>query len=143
MPPPMSHVKKGARSRPAVLMARSPVNIGELPVEALAVEPLLQAARAVDPGAVAVGEGGPVVGLAPDQQPALAVPGRRVLQPVAVGGIVRLAVGAVALVASESGARVGGLHGAPVSSSMTVAAGPGLFGPLSDALAALEPERDA
>ncbi|TVZ03343.1 inositol monophosphatase [Trebonia kvetii] len=48
-----------------------------------------------------------------------------------------------ALVASESGARVGGLHGAPVSSSMTVAAGPGLFGPLSDALAALNPERDA
>lgn len=48
-----------------------------------------------------------------------------------------------ALVASESGARVGGLHGAPVSSSMTVAAGPALFGPLSDALAALDPERDA
>ena len=48
-----------------------------------------------------------------------------------------------ALVASESGARVGGLHGAPVSSSMTIAAGPGLFGPLSDALAALNPERDA
>ena len=48
-----------------------------------------------------------------------------------------------ALVASESGARVGGLHGAPVSSSMTVAAGPGLFGPLSDALAVLNPERDA
>ena len=48
-----------------------------------------------------------------------------------------------ALVASESGARVGGLHGVPVSSSMAVAAGPGLFGPLSDALAALNPERDA
>jgi myo-inositol-1(or 4)-monophosphatase len=48
-----------------------------------------------------------------------------------------------ALVASESGALVGGLHGAPVSSSMTVAAGPALFGPLSDALAALDPERDA
>ena len=47
-----------------------------------------------------------------------------------------------ALVASESGARVGGLHGAPVSSSMIVAAGPALFGPLSDALAALKPERD-
>jgi len=26
---------------------------------------------------------------------------------------------------------------------MTIAAGPGLFGPLSDALAALNPERDA
>ena len=48
-----------------------------------------------------------------------------------------------ALVASESGAVVGGLNGAPVSSSMTVAAGPGLFGPLADALAALDPERDA
>jgi myo-inositol-1(or 4)-monophosphatase len=47
-----------------------------------------------------------------------------------------------ALVASESGARVGGLDGAPVSSSMIVAAGPALFGPLSDALAALKPERD-
>jgi myo-inositol-1(or 4)-monophosphatase len=47
-----------------------------------------------------------------------------------------------ALVASEAGAVVGGLGGAPVSSSMTVAAGPGLFGPLSAALAALDPERD-
>jgi myo-inositol-1(or 4)-monophosphatase len=48
-----------------------------------------------------------------------------------------------ALVATESGAVAGGLHGAPVSSSMTVAAGPALFGPLTDALAALNPERDA
>ena len=48
-----------------------------------------------------------------------------------------------ALVATEAGAVVGGLHGAPVSSSMAVAAGPGLFGPLADALAALDPERDA
>jgi myo-inositol-1(or 4)-monophosphatase len=48
-----------------------------------------------------------------------------------------------ALVAAESGAVVGGLDGAPVSSSMTVAAGPGLFGPLADALTALNPERDA
>jgi fructose-1,6-bisphosphatase/inositol monophosphatase family enzyme len=47
-----------------------------------------------------------------------------------------------ALVASESGAVVGGLHGAPASSSMTVAAGPELFRPLSDALTALDPERD-
>jgi myo-inositol-1(or 4)-monophosphatase len=47
-----------------------------------------------------------------------------------------------ALVASESGALVGGLHGAPVSGSMAVAAGPLLFGPLTDALAALRPERD-
>jgi myo-inositol-1(or 4)-monophosphatase len=48
-----------------------------------------------------------------------------------------------ALVAAEAGAVVGGLNGAPVSSSMTVAAGPGLFGPLAEALAALDPERDA
>ncbi len=48
-----------------------------------------------------------------------------------------------ALVATESGAVAGGLNGAPVSSSMTVAAGPALFGPLADALAALDPERDA
>jgi myo-inositol-1(or 4)-monophosphatase len=47
-----------------------------------------------------------------------------------------------ALVASEAGAVVGGLHGAPVSGSMTVAAGPGLFGPLTGALAVLDPERD-
>jgi myo-inositol-1(or 4)-monophosphatase len=47
-----------------------------------------------------------------------------------------------ALVASEAGAVVGGLHGAPVSESMTVVAGPGLFGPLADALALLDPERD-
>jgi myo-inositol-1(or 4)-monophosphatase len=48
-----------------------------------------------------------------------------------------------ALVATEAGAVVGGLGGAPVSSSMAVAAGPGLFGPLAGALAALDPERDA
>ena len=48
-----------------------------------------------------------------------------------------------ALIATEAGAVVGGLNGAPVSSSMAVAAGPGLFGPLADALAALDPERDA
>jgi fructose-1,6-bisphosphatase/inositol monophosphatase family enzyme len=48
-----------------------------------------------------------------------------------------------ALIASEAGAVVGGLNGNPVSSSMTVAAGPALFGPLTAALAALDPERDA
>jgi fructose-1,6-bisphosphatase/inositol monophosphatase family enzyme len=48
-----------------------------------------------------------------------------------------------ALVATEAGAVVGGLNGKPVSSSMAVAAGPGLFGPLTSALAALDPERDA
>ncbi|MBO0820156.1 MAG: inositol monophosphatase [Nocardiopsaceae bacterium] len=49
-----------------------------------------------------------------------------------------------ALIAAEAGAVVGGLRpGAPPGSSMTIAAGPSLFGPLSDALAALDPERDA
>jgi myo-inositol-1(or 4)-monophosphatase len=47
-----------------------------------------------------------------------------------------------ALVATEAGATVGGLGGSPHGSSMTVAAGPSLFGPLSAALAALNPERD-
>jgi myo-inositol-1(or 4)-monophosphatase len=47
-----------------------------------------------------------------------------------------------ALVATEAGAVAGGLRGSPVSSSMTVAAGPALFGPLADALTALDPERD-
>ena len=47
-----------------------------------------------------------------------------------------------ALVASEAGAVVGGLGGAPVSSSMAVAAGPELFGPLVRALTVLDPERD-
>jgi fructose-1,6-bisphosphatase/inositol monophosphatase family enzyme len=48
-----------------------------------------------------------------------------------------------ALVASEAGATVGGLRGAPLSSSMAVAAGPALFGLLTEALAELDPERDA
>jgi fructose-1,6-bisphosphatase/inositol monophosphatase family enzyme len=48
-----------------------------------------------------------------------------------------------ALVAAEAGAVVGGLHGAPASTSMTVAAGPKLFGPLTSALESLNPERDA
>jgi myo-inositol-1(or 4)-monophosphatase len=49
-----------------------------------------------------------------------------------------------ALVAAEAGATAGGLNGNPViSQSMAVVAGPGLFGPLSEALAALDPERDA
>jgi myo-inositol-1(or 4)-monophosphatase len=47
-----------------------------------------------------------------------------------------------ALIAIEAGAVVGGLNGAPVSGSMAVAAGPGLFGPLTDALARLDAERD-
>jgi myo-inositol-1(or 4)-monophosphatase len=48
-----------------------------------------------------------------------------------------------ALIATEAGAVVGGLNGNPVSGSMTVAAGPGLFDSLATALAALDPERDA
>jgi myo-inositol-1(or 4)-monophosphatase len=48
-----------------------------------------------------------------------------------------------ALVAAEAGAVVGGLGGAPVGSSMTVAAGPALFGPLAGELARLNAERDA
>jgi myo-inositol-1(or 4)-monophosphatase len=48
-----------------------------------------------------------------------------------------------ALVASEAGALVGGLGDEPVSESMAVAAGPGLFESLTTALAALDAERDA
>jgi myo-inositol-1(or 4)-monophosphatase len=47
-----------------------------------------------------------------------------------------------ALIAEEAGAFVGDSRGGPPSTSMTVAAGPGLFGPLRDALAELEAERD-
>jgi myo-inositol-1(or 4)-monophosphatase len=48
-----------------------------------------------------------------------------------------------ALVASEAGALVGGLNDKPISESMAVAAGPGLFESLTSALAGLNPERDA
>jgi myo-inositol-1(or 4)-monophosphatase len=47
-----------------------------------------------------------------------------------------------ALIATEAGALVAGLSG-PVSGSMTIAAAPSLFAELSEALAALRPERDA
>ena len=47
------------------------------------------------------------------------------------------------LIAREAGARVEGLHGKPDSPELAIAAGPGLFGPLHDLLAALDPERDA
>jgi myo-inositol-1(or 4)-monophosphatase len=47
------------------------------------------------------------------------------------------------LVATEAGARLGGLAGRPASPEMTVAAEPGLFGALSELLASLDPERDA
>jgi myo-inositol-1(or 4)-monophosphatase len=46
------------------------------------------------------------------------------------------------LVAREAGAVVGGLSGRPESTSMTVAAGPGLYPRLADFLAGLDPERD-
>jgi myo-inositol-1(or 4)-monophosphatase len=47
-----------------------------------------------------------------------------------------------ALIAAEAGAVVGDSRGGPPSTSMTVVAGPALFGPLRDALAALDAERD-
>ena len=47
-----------------------------------------------------------------------------------------------ALIAAEAGAVVGGLRGAPPGTSMTVAAGPGLFPALAEALADLDAERD-
>jgi myo-inositol-1(or 4)-monophosphatase len=46
------------------------------------------------------------------------------------------------LIAAEAGAAVGGLHGAPASTSMTIAAGPELFGALAEALESLDAERD-
>ncbi|GAB3821231.1 inositol monophosphatase family protein [Kribbella italica] len=49
--------------------------------------------------------------------------------------------GAGALVASEAGARVGGLNGAPVSPEMSIAATPAVFDALHDALAAADPLR--
>ena len=49
--------------------------------------------------------------------------------------------GAGALIASEAGATVGGLHGAPVSPEMSIAATPAVFGALHDALRAADPLR--
>jgi myo-inositol-1(or 4)-monophosphatase len=46
------------------------------------------------------------------------------------------------LIAREAGALLAGLAGRPASPAMAVAAGPGLFGQLHDALLALDPERD-
>lgn len=46
------------------------------------------------------------------------------------------------LIATEAGAAVGDSRGGPPSTSMTVAAGPALFGPLAGALAGLDAERD-
>lgn len=47
------------------------------------------------------------------------------------------------LVATEAGARLGGLAGRPAGPSMTIAAEPALFGQLSDVLTSLRAERDA
>ena len=47
------------------------------------------------------------------------------------------------LIATEAGARLGGLSGRPPSSELAIAADPGLFGKLHDLLASLNPERDA
>jgi myo-inositol-1(or 4)-monophosphatase len=51
-------------------------------------------------------------------------------------------IAAGALIASEAGARVTGLHGRPASPSMTLAAAPPLLAELHDLLAGLDPERD-
>ncbi|MEO3869016.1 inositol monophosphatase family protein [Nonomuraea sp. B12E4] len=50
---------------------------------------------------------------------------------------------AAGLVATESGARLGGLRGRPVSPDFALCAAPGLFGELHDVLVSLDPERDA
>ncbi|TDE55965.1 inositol monophosphatase [Nonomuraea mesophila] len=49
---------------------------------------------------------------------------------------------AAGLVATESGARLGGLHGRPVSPGFALCAAPGLFEELHDLLVPLDPERD-
>ncbi|MEV4183778.1 inositol monophosphatase family protein, partial [Streptosporangium canum] len=46
------------------------------------------------------------------------------------------------LVATEAGARLGGLNGRPASPELTLCAAPGLFEELHDLLAPLDPERD-
>jgi fructose-1,6-bisphosphatase/inositol monophosphatase family enzyme len=46
------------------------------------------------------------------------------------------------LIAAEAGARVTGLGGRPASPAFTVAAGPGLYEELAEALSELRPERD-
>lgn len=52
-------------------------------------------------------------------------------------------IAAGGLIATEAGARVGGLSGRPAGPDLTVAAGPGLFAELTGELAGLSPERDA
>jgi myo-inositol-1(or 4)-monophosphatase len=52
-------------------------------------------------------------------------------------------IAAGALIASEAGAQVTGLHGRPAGPSMTLAAAPPLIGELHDLLASMDPERDS
>jgi len=51
-------------------------------------------------------------------------------------------IAAGGLVATEAGVRVEGLHGSAPSPELVLAATPGLFQPLHDLLAALDPTRD-
>ncbi|MEV4368633.1 inositol monophosphatase family protein [Nonomuraea sp. NPDC049637] len=50
---------------------------------------------------------------------------------------------AAGLVATEAGARLGGLHGRPVGPAFALCAAPGLFEELHDLLVPLDPERDS
>ncbi|MFI6496610.1 inositol monophosphatase family protein [Nonomuraea typhae] len=50
---------------------------------------------------------------------------------------------AAGLVAAESGARIGGLHGKGPNTELTLCAAPGLFEELHDLLEPLDPERDS
>ncbi|MFI7421625.1 inositol monophosphatase family protein [Nonomuraea sp. NPDC049684] len=50
---------------------------------------------------------------------------------------------AAGLVATEAGARLGGLHGRPVGPEFALCAAPGLFEELHDLLVPLDPERDS
>ncbi|MET9336336.1 inositol monophosphatase family protein [Nonomuraea sp. NPDC003804] len=50
---------------------------------------------------------------------------------------------AAGLIATEAGARVGGLHGRPAGGELTICAAQGLFEELHDLLVPLDPERDA
>ncbi|WP_275888203.1 inositol monophosphatase family protein, partial [Nonomuraea lactucae] len=58
-------------------------------------------------------------------------------------GVNRWDHAAAGLIASEAGARIGGLHGRPAGSEMVLCAAPGLYEELHDLLTPLDPERDA
>src|SRR5690606_40280712 len=51
-------------------------------------------------------------------------------------------IAAGALIVQEAGGRVEGLHGAPASPELTIAAGPGTFEALHELLVPLDPLRD-